>query len=97
MMPESRKCAVREAQQTSVARQRLGKHCSRSNELTHVSWQQRITEESTVRLGILYSVRMKLAQYEIRTAREKTRGQRPFKMQTKVRDSLSRSSMRELL
>jgi hypothetical protein len=74
MTPERRKCAVRKAQQRRLfARKRLAETRFRGNEyacinqrvtrrLTHVSWQQRLTEETTV----LYSVCMKLVQSETR-------------------------------
>jgi hypothetical protein len=38
-----------------------------------VLWPQRITEESTGRLGVLYSVRTKFVQSAIQTARERER------------------------
>jgi hypothetical protein len=74
-------CSQKSTAETSVARQRLVGTHFRGNEytcinqrfarrLTHVSWQPRITEQSTVRLGVLYSVRMKLILSEIQTARE---------------------------
>jgi hypothetical protein len=80
MTPEV--CSLKSTPETSVARQRLVETRFRGNEyacinqhvarrLSHVSWQQRIIEDSTVRLGVLYSVRMKSALSEIETARSR--------------------------
>jgi hypothetical protein len=57
---------------------------------------ENIKGQSIVRLGDLYSVRMKLVQYAIQTSREIIR-QIGDKIQRTVRDSLSRNSMCELL
>jgi hypothetical protein len=80
-------CSQKTTAETSVAKQRLVETHFCGNEyawinqhvvqrFTHVSWQQRITEESTARLGVLYSVRMKLVQFEIEASRESSRGSR---------------------
>jgi hypothetical protein len=79
MKPEV--CSQKSTAEMSVARQPLVKtHCGNeyacinqcvSQRLTNVLWHQRITEESTVRLGVLYEVCIKLVQSLIQTARER--------------------------
>jgi hypothetical protein len=75
-------CSQKSTEKTSVARQRLAETRFRGNQyacinqhvalrLSYVSWQQRITEESTVGLGALYLVCIKLFESEIETARER--------------------------
>jgi hypothetical protein len=77
-------CGQKCTAETSVARKRLAETHFRDNEcagmnrgvgrrLWQVSWQLKITEKSTVWLGVLYSVRMKLVQSEIETTRERER------------------------
>jgi hypothetical protein len=90
-MPEV--CGQKSTAEMSVARQGLAETYFRGNEytcinqrvaqrLSHISWQQRITQESTIRLGVLYSVFMKLVQFEIQTA--KTESSRELRMKDSI-------------